>query len=272
MITFLISMLTNMYLVITGKNEEYWNKISPVIKLVFSNFLKKPNSEEEEEKFIVLGYETSLKEMYWLFYMLVQASLLAFAQFWDDFLLEVSGSCSTDFNLHCYYTTDSLLPYQELNCLNTSQVEEATSIICYKYVFNTGQAAASAIGIISATGLIIYITCIVFLKMLNGARLPICCITIVKIVAACGVTLFCVVLGTLKANNISGATDIFETINSFQKTLGMGIMITTSIFCFPVDKFRKSENRDGYEPLKFRKSENRDGYEPLINEPQRKTV
>ena len=255
-ITFLI-ILIYLYFVNTGKNEQYWNKISPVIKLVFSNFLKIPNSEEEE-KFIVLGYEASLKEMHWLFYMLVQASLLAFAQFWDDFLLEVSSSCSTDSHQHCYYINNSTLPYQGLNCSNTSQVEEATSIICYKYVFNTGRAAASAIGIISATGLIIYIICIVFLKMLNGARSSITCITTVKGVAVFQVTSLCVVLGILKINNISSATDSFELLNSFQKTIGMGIMITTSIYLIPVHKFRKSENRDGYEPL--------------INEPQHETV
>ena len=76
-----------------GQEKQFWNNISIVIKLVFSNFLKKPNSEEEEEKFIVLGYEVMLKEMYWLNFILVEASLLAFAQFWDESLLEESGSC-----------------------------------------------------------------------------------------------------------------------------------------------------------------------------------
>ena len=228
---------------ITGQKKEYWNKISPVIKLVFSNFLKNPNSDGKKEKFIVLGYEASLKEMHWLFYILVQASLLAIAQFWDDFLLVVSSSCSADSIQNCFYTTDSLLPYQGLNCSNTSQVEEATFIVCYQYVFNIGQAAASAIGTISATGLIIYAVCIVFLKVLDGARLSKWSIRFAKLVAVVEVVIFCFVLGGLQATFGSRATDTFGIINSFQKTQGMGVMIASSILLFPVDKFRKSESK-----------------------------
>ena len=237
------------YMAITGQQKQYWNKVSTVIELFFSSFLKKPNSENDEEKLTVLGYEVSLKEMHWLIFTLAQASLLAFAQFWDDFLLEVSSSCSTDSNLHCFYTTTSRLSYRELNCLNTRQVKKATSIICYKYVFNIGHAAASAIGIISATGLIIYIVCVVFLRVLNGARLSKWSIRLVKGVAVLEVILFCSVVSNLQANYTSPATGTFGIITSIQKTQGMGAMIVTSIICFPVDKFRKSRNRDGYEPI-----------------------
>ena len=235
------------YMVITGQKKQYRNNISTVIKLFFSNFLKKPNSENEEEKFIVLGYEASLKEMHWLIVTLVQASLLAFAQFWDDFLLEVSSSCSTNFNVHCFYTTDSILTYQELNCLNTSQVKEAKYIICYKYVFNTGRAAASAIGIISATGLIIYAVCILFFQVLDGARWSKCGIRSAKAAVAGDVMLLCTVLGIVQMTHTIHATTTIGLINLLSKPLAMGTMIATSIFLLPVDKFRKSANRDGYE-------------------------
>ena len=188
----------------------------------------------------MLGYEASLKEMHWLIITLAQASLLAFAQFWDDFLIEASSSCSTDSNLHCFYTTE---PYQELNCLNKSQVEKAKLVICYKYVFKIGRAAASAIGIISATGLIIYIICIVFLKVLDGARLSKCCIILVKGVAFVEIIIFCGFVGALE--DLGG----FGILDSLQKTVGMGTMIANSVIWFPVDKFRKSGNREGYEPL-----------------------
>ena len=145
----------------------------------------------------------------------------------------MSGSCSTDSLLRCYYTNNSMLPYQELNCLNTSQVEEATSIVCYQYVFNTGRAAASAIGIISATGLIIlYIICIVFLKVLDGSRLPICSIIFVKGVAMVEVSSFCGALGVLQATYTPHVPGNFAIANSFQKVLGMSIMISTSVFSF----------------------------------------
>ena len=236
-------------LVITGQKEQYWNKISPVIKLVFSNLLKKPDSEGEEAKFIVFGYEASIKEMHWLILTLVQALLVAFAQFWDDFLFEVSGSCSADYILDCFYTTNSQLLYQNLNCSNTSQVKEATSIVCYKHVFNTGRAAASAVGIMSATGLTISAVCVVFLKVLDGARWPKCCIRIVKSVAIVEVIFFCIILGGLQAIFAARATDTFGIFNSFQKTLGMGFMIASSVLLLPMDKFRKSENKDENKPL-----------------------
>ena len=228
-----------------------------VIEVVFSRFLKNRNpangDEEVEDKlFIVLGYEASLKDMYWLFIILVQASLLAFAQFWDNFLLETSSSCSADSNIYCFYTidlnttdsmsntTDSMLPYQGLNCSNTSQVEEATSIICYKYVFNTGQAAASAIGILSATGLIIYTVCVVFLKMLDGAEWHIGYIILAKVIAVLEVLSFCAVLGGLQVTHTNPASGVFGKINSFFKTLSMGFMIAGSVLFFPVDSFKKN--------------------------------
>ena len=257
---------------------------STVIELVFGKFLKNRNnnSREEEKLFIVLGYEVDLKHMNWLFLILVQASLLAFAQFWDDFLLEVTYTCSTDSILHCFYTTDlplpfqelncsntsqvpplpfqeincsnssqvSPLPFQQLNCSNTSQVEEATTIVCYQYVFSTGRAAASVIGIISATGLIIYTVCVVFLKFLDGARLSICSILVVKLVAIFEVLSSCAVLCALQViYTCCAATALFGITNSFFKTLAMGAMIANSVYFLPMDKFRKLQNGNGAEPL-----------------------
>ena len=220
-----------------------------VIEVVFSKFLKNrnPANREEEKLFIVLGYEANLKDMHWLFIILVQASLLAFAQFWDDFLLETSSSCSADSDLHCFYTsalnttnsmsntTDSMLPYQGLNCSNTSQVEEAASIICYKYVFNIGHAAASAIGIISATGLIIYTICVVFLKMLDGARWR----KLAKVIAVLQVLIFCGVLLELQFTHTHPATGILGTMSASYKTLSMGFIIVFSVSFFPVESFKK---------------------------------
>ena len=132
------------------------------------------------------------------------------------------------------------------NCLNASQVEEATPIICYKDELNLGRAAASAIGIISATGLIIYTVCAIFLKFLDKAR-PV--IIFVKIIAIVELTLLCVAIGFVQVTRTSRATTPFGIMNLISKTLGMGTMIATSIFYFPVSKFRKSENRDGNKPI-----------------------
>ena len=79
-----------------------------------------------------------------------------------------------------------------------------------------------------------------------------------KSVAVVEVLLFGGFLGRLQVMYNSRATDIFGIINSTQKTIGISTMIATSVLWFPVDKFRKSENRDGYKQIN--------------NEPQHETV
>ena len=224
------------------------NKTSAVTQLVFYNFLKKKrdliNVEEEEEEeeenkvFIIFGYEVSLKEMRWLFIILLQATLLAFAQFWDEFLLQESYLCSTHPNIHCFSTTSSLSG-QLTNCSDID-TSDTGAIVCYQYVFNIGHAAASAIGIISATGLIIYIVSLVFLKILDGIRSHKRLITCMKLLAVAEIVIFWQVLAFLQM-----IVDIFYTTpvatRSFCKTLTMSIMIVSSILSFPWNKFRKSE-------------------------------
>ena len=229
----------------TRAGKWYWNKTSAVTQLVFDNFLKKKhnciNVEEEEEKkvFIIFGHEASLKEMRWLFIILVQATLLAFAEFWDEFLLEESYSCSTHPNVHCFI----FLFGQHTNCSDTSD----TGIVCYKYVFNTGRTAASAIGIISATGFIIYIVCLVFLKVLNGIRSHKWLIIGMKLLAAAEIFMFWPVLGILPM--IYGGSPATGTLDYSirrlnYKTLTMIIMIVSSILSFPLNKFREIEYQE----------------------------
>ena len=99
------------------------NKTLAVTQLVFAKFLKKKpdrnneeegeEGEEEEKKvFIIFGHEASLKEMRWLFVILVQATLLAFAEFWDEFLLEETYACITHPRVHCF----SSLSGRNINC------------------------------------------------------------------------------------------------------------------------------------------------------------
>ena len=237
----------------TRAGKWYLNKTLAVTQLVFAKFLKKKpdcNNDEEEEEgeegekkvFIIFGHEASLKEMRWLFIILVQASLLAFAEFWDEFLLEESYSCSTHPKVRCFSSG------QHTNCSDRSNTYW---IVCYKYVFNTGHATASAIGILSATGLIIYIVGLVFLKVLNGIRSHKRLITCMKLLAVAEIVMFWQILASLPmiatiftSTPIPPATD--ATQRSFCKTLTMNIMIVSSIISFPWNKFRKSE----YEQLR----------------------
>ena len=214
----------------TRAGKWYLNKTLAVTQLVFAKFLKKKpdrNNEEEEEKkvFIIFGHEASLKEMRWLFVILVQATLLAFAEFWDEFLLEETYSCSTHPKVRCFSSG------QHTNCLDRSNTYW---IVCYKYVFNTGHATASAIGILSATGLIIYTVGLVFLKVLNGIRSHKRLITCMKLLAVAEIVMFWQILASLPmiatiftSTPVPPATD--ATQRSFCKTLTMNIMIVSSI-------------------------------------------
>ena len=242
----------------TRLGKWYLDKTSAITQLAFGSFLKKkrnPSNNElkEEEKmvFTIFAHEANLKEMRWLFIILVQATLLAFAQFWDKFLLEESHSCSTHPNIHCFSTT-IFLPYgQRTNCSDTSDTG-IHAIVCYQYVFNIGNAATSAIGIFSATGTIITIVGFVFIKLLNGIRSHKRLITCIKLLVAAEIVIFCQALYFLSMIDIIRGglfavltLDYYATVRSFYKTLTMTIMIASSIISFPLNKFRKS----GYQKL-----------------------
>ena len=236
----------------TRVGKWFWNKTLTVTQLAFGSFFEKKgdrNNEEgdEEKMFTVFGHEASLKEMCWLFIILVQATLLAFAQFWDEFLLEESYGCSTHPKVHCFLTNFSSLSGQPMNCSDTSNTGRHV-IVCYKYVFNIGHAAASAIGIISATGLIIYTVCLVFLKVLNGIRSHKWLITCIKLLLVAEIVLFWQVLDSLQMIDTNHgiivhavSTEYYATVRSFCKTVTMNIMIVSSILSFPWSRFRKSE-------------------------------
>ena len=239
----------------TRAGKWYLDKTLAVTQLVFGTFFEEKRNphnvqEEEEEKvFTVFGHEASLREMRWLFIILVQATLLAFAQFWDEFLLEESYLCSTQPKVDCFSVISLLPPQgQQTNCTDTSDTE----IICYKYVFNTGHATASAIGIMSATSFIIYIVCMMFLKLLDRGRLHKWLITCMKILAIAEIFMFCQVLWFLPMIYITRSgfsavarLEYYATLRSGYKTLTMSIMIISSIISFPWNKFRKT----GYERL-----------------------
>ena len=257
-ITILLLILYSRRVRNTRAGKWYLDKTSAVTQLAFGSFLKNhnPNNEEEEEEkkvFTVFGHEASLKEMRWLFIILVQATLLAIAQFCDEFLLEESYSCSTHPRVHCFSTTFLPPSGQHVNCsdIDTSDTGRHV-IVCYKYVFNIGRAAASAIGIISATGFIIYIVCLMFLKLLNGIRSHKRLIIGMKLLAAAEIFMFWPVLDLLliidmdifPMTNINHSRsvavltlDYFALIRSSYKTLTMTLMIVSSILSFPWNKF-----------------------------------
>ena len=200
----------------------YWDKASSLTEVVFKHFLIE--DDNNRKVFDAFGYKASHENMQRMSIILLQAIVLALGQLWDEFLIQESYICSsTDPRLHCFSTSTN----QKLNCQNLSENE--TFVTCYKYVFNTGHAAASAIGIISATGLIVYIVGLVSLKLFNGIScrkllsIILCLIVIIEILA------FATVLGYLQQQRIIGLL----------KMIGMGIMISSTCIVFTMDEFSK---------------------------------
>lgn len=142
------------------------NFITTIVEHSYGNILEKPKDEEEKEKnYIVFNFKVPISIKYWLYSSLVNVSGIAFIQFWDDFLLEESFSCSMDPNTVCFSPN---LPQHKLNCSNMD--DNMTSIVCYTFVFKLGSALGSSLGLISSIGLVIYITILLLLKVSNGSK------------------------------------------------------------------------------------------------------
>lgn len=201
----------------------YWNKATKLTEVVFKHLLKEGN--DITKVFNAFGYEANHENMQRMSIIVLQAIALALSQLWDEFLIEESYICSsTDPRLHCFSTST----HQKLNCQNLSAFENnETSITCYKYMFNIGHAAASAIGIISATGLIIYIVGLVSLKLFNGISCRKLLSIILHFIVIIEILAFATVLGYLQQQRIIGLL----------KMIGMGIMISSIVFAW--DEFSK---------------------------------
>ena len=96
---------------------------------------------------------------YWLFGFVLSLSTLAFAVFWDVLLVERSYTCNPGLNgLDCFDANNGTY----VDCFkydNTTQ----TVLICFRYVFNYGQAMSAAGGMFMFGGL--FMTLLSFLTI-----------------------------------------------------------------------------------------------------------
>lgn len=173
----------------------YHDFLTTAVEHVFKNILKKRKGEEE---YTIFNFKTPPYIKFWLYVILVHETGIAFVQFWEDFLLEKSFSCSTDPNIACFspewsnYTS---------NCSNLDDNVTTNSIICYRFVFRLGNGLGSALGLISTFGIVIYLTVLLQLKVSNGSggtkfrkRLT----SVITIIAALLITAFTVILWYLQ--------------------------------------------------------------------------
>ena len=218
----------------------YREKVLTYAEYVFGNILKINYSNEHKGKiYTVFNYEVSPKHMYWLFIFFIQASGMALVQFWEVFLIEQSHICSTDPHLDCFKSNTNL----RLNCSNITYEEQISSVTCYKFVFRLGNAVASAIGIITSTGMLIYFIISFLLKVSNGSGRPIFRKRLTVAIQYIGMLmamLICAVLCLLLTFTTSFGADYANTL---AKTVGMCNIIMGAFASFPRGKFTNKNER-----------------------------
>ena len=129
-----------------------WNDhiVTPSVEQVFDGIFRVYESKDKTEKAYIVfkHYKSSPFYTMWLFFLLLSLAAIAFTQFWNDFLLEESYTCSTNPTLACFSGSHST--YEEkLDCSNMSYLEEnnITSVVCYKFVYQLGHATGAAVGV-----------------------------------------------------------------------------------------------------------------------------
>ena len=206
---------------------------------VFGNILKIHYSEEQKGKFYtVLNYEVSSKHLYSLFIFFIQGIGMAFVQFWEVFLIEKSHICRTDPYLACFDSDNS-----RLDCANITYGEQISSVTCYKFVFRFANAIVSAIGIMAAAGMLVYLIISFLLKVSNGSKWPNFrkrLTVVIQYIGAVMAMLICAVLCILIYFSTSRGPDFANTLS---KTIGMCTIIMGTFASFPHGEFKNKNEK-----------------------------
>ena len=217
-----------------------------IIKHVLQHFLKAHDDEEEEIYYIVFNYRIPVEHMYWLSNILIRAFFVALIQFLNNLLFDESRMCSAEPSLDCFSTNS----FNKLNCPSISDVEELTTVICYKFVFHVGWATGSAIGTITATSITIYLIILLLLKISGGKTSSYRCkwfTLVVQHTVASLVTIVTVVLGV---SRIQTSSTLLAGLNSSVEIVTVGLIVSSSIGFFPWMIFRdKKKAANDYESI-----------------------
>ena len=234
----------------TNGTKWYQKKVLAFAECVFGNILKIHYSDDQRGKvYTVINYEVSSEHMYWLFIFFIQASGMAFVQFWEEFLIDESHICSTDPHLDCFKSNTNF----RFNCSNITYEEQITSVTCYKFVFRFGNAIASAVGLMVAASMLVYFIISFLLKVSNGSKWPDfrkCLTVVIQYIGMLMAILICAVLCSLLIFSTSYGPDYANTIS---KTVGTCNIIMGAFATFPHGKFKDRSERqrlDGYDQMK----------------------
>ena len=137
---------------------------------VLNKILKKHRDKDGGESYIVFNYKAPNTHAFLLFAILIQLIVIAMVQFWDEFLLNETFGCTAN-NFACCYSLNTTFN-QPLDCHNMSYLQEnnINSIFFYRYVFRVGSATGSALGTVTAIGIVLLAITWILLKCSKGAR------------------------------------------------------------------------------------------------------
>ena len=130
---------------------------NPTVEVAFSAMLKR-----DDDDFTIFNEKVPALYTDQLYTMALTLIGVALIQFWDDFLIEESHTCSTNPQIACFPVFPDM-DTPRLNCSTT----DITSVICYRFVFRIGSAAASALGVVTVTSLAVYFFNFVSVKILK---------------------------------------------------------------------------------------------------------
>lgn len=111
-----------------------------------------------------------------------------------------------------------------------------TAVVCYKFVYQLGQATGSAVGIVSISAIIIYCIQAGLLKIKDYCKVLITIViqlTVALLIVGATTALY--ILQTSSSTN-------FDLWSPFVKTVGIGYTFVTATILFPWCAFKKIDN------------------------------
>ena len=230
--------------------DNCWNDhiVTPCVEQVFDDIFKVYESKGKTEKAYIVfkHYKSSPFYTMWLFFLLLSLAAIAFIQFWNDFLLEESYTCSTNPTLACFSASPST--YEEkLDCSNMSYLEEnnITAVVCFKFVYQLGHAAGAAVGVVTMNALIM---CFIQFGLLHLSQ---CCkapITIAIQFAAALLTIGATTVLYLLQQSYSTS---LHSWYPFIRTYFNGYIIAVATLSFPWFSFKKINDDDEANTIQY---------------------
>ena len=183
------------------------------IMLVFSTMLNKHRDRNGKTVYTILDYKVSKR--YKVMMLATALSLIGVAGglFWYQFLFEKSHICSTDPDLACFPAYPNMTT-PRLDCSDTSylEVNNITSIICYRYAYYINRAIGSALGLTAVNVLFTIIINLLLLKVSNGSEWTKCRAVLTVVTERTTVTILAACIAIISYLTLKGISETIQLL------------------------------------------------------------